>query len=351
MVSISRVWTASRMRVELGEFYGLAPEEVAAASLAGTPQAVAERLVAYAEAGVDHVGLVRDGDDVDRQIELAGELRRLVPELLAEVLADRREEVVLATKFGILTGDDGYPSGVDGGPAYARSACDASPRRLGVDQIDLYYLHRPDPHVPIEETVGAMAELVEAGKVRHLGLSESSAETIRRAAAVHPITAVQTEWSVFSARCRRGPLPRHDLGGAQHPRTERMIMIPETHADLLTRPLFAHLGTVRRDGTPQVNPMWFSWDGTHLRFTNTRTRRKHRNVTHEPRVAVSINDPEQPYRYLEVRSRVERIEPDPGGMFFGVLADRYGLDLGGQPPADAADRVVFVVRPEAVSYQ
>jgi aryl-alcohol dehydrogenase-like predicted oxidoreductase len=119
-------------------------------------------------------------------------------ELLAEVLADRRDEVVLATKFGILSGDDGYPVGVDGSPEYVRSACEASLRRLGVDVIDLYYLHRPDPGVPIEDTVGAMAELVAAGHVRHLGLSEASATTVRRAAAVHPIAAVQSEWSVFS---------------------------------------------------------------------------------------------------------------------------------------------------------
>jgi PPOX class probable F420-dependent enzyme len=128
-------------------------------------------------------------------------------------------------------------------------------------------------------------------------------------------------------------------------------MIPDSHADLLTRPLFAHLATVRPDGMPQVNPMWFSWDGTHVRFTNTRTRRKHRNVTLEPRVAMSVNDPDQPYRYLEVRGRVVRIEPDPDAKFFAELADRYGLDLGGQPPADAADRVVLVVRPDAVSYR
>lgn len=127
-------------------------------------------------------------------------------------------------------------------------------------------------------------------------------------------------------------------------------MIPETHTDLLTRPLFAHLATVRPDGMPQVNPMWFGWDGEHLRFTNTTKRRKHRNITEEPRVAVSINDPDQPYRYLEVRGRVVRIEPDPGAAFFAHLADRYSLALDGPPP-DAADRVVFVVRPEAVSFQ
>jgi aryl-alcohol dehydrogenase-like predicted oxidoreductase len=119
-------------------------------------------------------------------------------ELLAAVLADRRDEVVLATKFGILVGDDGRPNGVDGRPEYVRSACRASLRRLGVDRIDLYYQHRPDPDVPIEETVGAMAELVREGLVVELGLSEASAATVRRAAAVHPIAAVQSEWSLFS---------------------------------------------------------------------------------------------------------------------------------------------------------
>ena len=96
--------------------------------------------------------------------------------------------------------------------------------------------------------------------------------------------------------------------------------------------------------------MWFSWDGTHLRFTNTTRRQKHRNVTAEPRIAMSVHDPDRPYRYLEVRGTVERIEPDPARQFFAELAKRYGLELDG-PPGDAADRVVFVVRPEAVSYQ
>jgi aryl-alcohol dehydrogenase-like predicted oxidoreductase len=121
--------------------------------------------------------------------------------LVGRAIADRRDEVVLATKFGIVFGKDdvgGMPRGTDGRPEYVRSACDASLQRLGVDHIDLYYQHRADPDVPIEETVGAMAELVAAGKVRHLGLSEASADTIRRAVAVHPITALQSEWSLWS---------------------------------------------------------------------------------------------------------------------------------------------------------
>ena len=120
-------------------------------------------------------------------------------ELVSRAIADRRDQVVLATKFGIqLRADDPAYRGVSGDPAYVKEACDGSLRRLGVDHIDLYYQHRVDPNVPIEETVGAMAELVQAGKVRHLGLSEAGANTIRRAHAVHPIAAVQTEWSLWT---------------------------------------------------------------------------------------------------------------------------------------------------------
>jgi aryl-alcohol dehydrogenase-like predicted oxidoreductase len=120
-------------------------------------------------------------------------------ELVGRAIADRRDEVVLATKFGIqLRADDPAYRGVRGDPEYVKEACDGSLRRLGVDHIDLYYQHRVDPNVPIEETVGAMAELVQAGKVRHLGLSEAGADTIRRAHAVHPIAAVQTEWSLWT---------------------------------------------------------------------------------------------------------------------------------------------------------
>ena len=120
-------------------------------------------------------------------------------ELVGRAIADRRDRVVLATKFGIqLRADDPAYRGVSGDPAYVKEACDGSLRRLGVDHIDLYYQHRVDPNVPIEETVGAMAELVQAGKVRHLGLSEAGANTIRRAHAVRPIAAVQTEWSLWT---------------------------------------------------------------------------------------------------------------------------------------------------------
>lgn len=119
-------------------------------------------------------------------------------QLVGKAIAGRRDEVQLATKFGNERRADGSRVGINGRPEYVRAACDASLQRLGVDHIDLYYQHRVDQTVPIEETVGAMKELVEAGKVRHLGLSEASPETIRRAHAVHPITALQTEYSLFT---------------------------------------------------------------------------------------------------------------------------------------------------------
>ncbi len=118
-------------------------------------------------------------------------------ELLSRVLVDRRPEIVLATKFGQRWLPDGSRT-VDGTPGYVKAACDASLQRLGVDTIDLYYQHRIDRTVPIEETWGALSELVEAGKVRHLGLSEASPATIRRAHATHPVTALQTEWSLWT---------------------------------------------------------------------------------------------------------------------------------------------------------
>jgi aryl-alcohol dehydrogenase-like predicted oxidoreductase len=129
--------------------------------------------------------------------------------LVGATIAARRDEVFLATKFGIrLELVDGRPQrSIDGSPAYVHSACAGSLERLGVEHIDLYYQHRVDPGTPIEETVGAMAELVEQGKVRYLGLSEASAETIRRAHAVHPITAVQTEYSLWTRDLEQDILP------------------------------------------------------------------------------------------------------------------------------------------------
>jgi aryl-alcohol dehydrogenase-like predicted oxidoreductase len=119
-------------------------------------------------------------------------------QLVGRAIKDRRDKVVLATKFGNVRTEDGGWKGISGKPEYVRQACDASLKRLGVEVIDLYYQHRVDPTVPIEDTVGAMAELVKQGKVRYLGLSEAAPATIRRAQAVHPISALQTEYSLWS---------------------------------------------------------------------------------------------------------------------------------------------------------
>ena len=118
--------------------------------------------------------------------------------LVGKAIQGLRDLVVVATKFGIMRNEKGERLGLNGRPEYVRASCDASLKRLGIEQIDLYYQHRIDPNVPIEDTVGAMADLVEQGKVRHLGLSEASAATIRRAHAVHPIAAIQTEYSLWS---------------------------------------------------------------------------------------------------------------------------------------------------------
>jgi len=126
--------------------------------------------------------------------------------LVGRAIRDRRAEVVLATKFGNMRSEDGAFLGVNGRPEYVRQACDASLQRLGVTVIDLYYQHRVDPQTPIEDTVGAMAELVAAGKVRYLGLSEAAPATIRRAHVVHPITALQTEYSLWTRDPEEGVL-------------------------------------------------------------------------------------------------------------------------------------------------
>lgn len=128
-------------------------------------------------------------------------------ELLGRALAGKRDRVVLATKFGFRLSDEGNVTGLDSSPAHVRAACEASLRRLGTDRIDLLYQHRVDPAVPIEETVGAMAELVREGKVRFLGLSEASPRTLRRAHAVHPISALQTEYSLWQRDVEAEVLP------------------------------------------------------------------------------------------------------------------------------------------------
>ncbi|MCA9598387.1 MAG: aldo/keto reductase, partial [Myxococcales bacterium] len=127
--------------------------------------------------------------------------------LLSKALHGRRDKITLATKFGVARGEDGSWHGIKGGADYVRSACDASLKRLGTDTIDLYYQHRVDPNTPIEETMGALAELVKAGKVRYIGLSEADSDTIERAHAVHPVSALQTEYSLWTRDVEADILP------------------------------------------------------------------------------------------------------------------------------------------------
>ena len=163
-------------------------------------------------------------------------------QLVGRAIAGRRDEVQLATKFGNERLPDGTMVGINGHPDYVRSACDASLQRLGVDHIDLYYQHRVDQSVPIEETVGAMAELVEAGKVRHLGLSEASADNIRRAHATHPITALQTEYSLFTRDLEDEILPTiRELGIG-------LVPYSPLGRGLLTGAITADAGARRRAG-------------------------------------------------------------------------------------------------------
>jgi aryl-alcohol dehydrogenase-like predicted oxidoreductase len=166
----------------MSEFYGTTDEDEAVATI--------HRAL---ELGIDFL------DTADMYGRGANE------KLVGKAIADRRDHVVLATKFGNVRNDDGSRE-VRGDPEYVREACDASLGRLGLDHVDLYYQHRVDFRVPIEETVGAMAELVEAGKVRYLGLSEASPETIRRAQSVHPISALQSEYSLWTRDPEDGPL-------------------------------------------------------------------------------------------------------------------------------------------------
>jgi PPOX class probable F420-dependent enzyme len=121
------------------------------------------------------------------------------------------------------------------------------------------------------------------------------------------------------------------------------VTVPEPYADLLERPLFAHLATVRPDGAPQSSVMWFAWDGSRIRMTHTRTRQKFANLAREPRVALSVADPDDQYRFLELRGTVEKIEDDPGAEFYRSLQHRYGMDY---EVTDADVRVVITIRPE-----
>ncbi|WP_019200985.1 aldo/keto reductase [Tsukamurella sp. 1534] len=171
-------------------------------------------------------------------------------EFLAPFLAERRADVVLATKFGFVNDENARPVGIDGRPERVAECVDASLRRLGVDVIDLYYLHRVDPQVPVAESVGAMAEQVRAGKVRALGLSEASAEDIRAAAAVHPIAALQSEYSIFTRDVEEGPLQAAREVGAS------LVPFSPLGRGLLTGDRAATVAALKDDDFRNSIPRW-----------------------------------------------------------------------------------------------
>lgn len=171
-------------------------------------------------------------------------------EFLAPFVQAHRDRIVLATKFGFINDENQRPIGIDGRPERVAGCVDASLRRLGVDVIDLYYLHRVDPQVPVEETVGAMAEQVAAGKIRALGLSEASAEDIRTAAAVHPIAALQSEFSIFTRDVEDGPLQAAREVGAG------LVPFSPLGRGLLTGDRAATVAALQADDFRTTIPRW-----------------------------------------------------------------------------------------------
>src|SRR5262245_38897098 len=162
----------------------------------------------------------------------------------------------------------------------------------------------------------------------------------------HPTTSAS--WT--GARQAANRWPGHQAIGVELSRDLDVQAVLRSYGDLLTRPLVAHLATVRPDGSPQVSPVWVRWDGTYLWLTMTTTRQRYRNITSHPSVAMSIIDPDDPYRYLEVRGRTERIDADPEAAEFLHLASRYGLTIDAAP-RDAPQRLAVAVRPTAASHQ
>jgi aryl-alcohol dehydrogenase-like predicted oxidoreductase len=181
--------------------------DVSALGLGCMSIGIAETYTSSARDDEAAVALIRRALDLGVTFLDTADIYGVSERQVGKAIDGRREEVVLATKFGFVTDAEGNERGVDGSPEHVRSACDASLQRLGVDHIDVYYLHRVDARVPIEETVGAMAGLVQQGKVRHLGLSEAAPETVRRAHEVHPIAAVQNEYSLWTRDPEDGLLP------------------------------------------------------------------------------------------------------------------------------------------------
>ncbi|MGC9197389.1 MAG: aldo/keto reductase [Acidobacteriaceae bacterium] len=228
-------------------------------------------------------------------------------ELLRLALRDRRENVVLATKFGNVRGNNGEFLGVNGTPKYVKQACDASLKRLGVEHIDLYYQHRVDPNTPIEDTVGAMAELVQQGKVRYLGLSEAAPATIRRANAVHPIAALQTEYSLWSRD------PEHEILA-----TCRSLGIAFVAYSPLGRGFLTG-----RFKTPDDIPQ-DDWRRRHPRFEGENFQRNLQLADAVKALAEEIGCTPAQLALAWVLSQGEDVIPIPGTKHIGYLEENLG---------------------------
>jgi Predicted oxidoreductases (related to aryl-alcohol dehydrogenases) len=186
---------------------GLAGPQVSAIGLGCMSIGIADTYTSSVHSDREAIGLIHRALDLGITLLDTADIYGASEVHVGKAIAGRRDEVVLATKFGFQNTSGSSQQGINGRPEYVRTACDASLQRLGVEYIDLYYLHRVDPATPIEDTVGAMAELVRQGKVRHLGLSEPNAKTIRRAHAVHPLAAVQSEYSLWTRDVEQEVLP------------------------------------------------------------------------------------------------------------------------------------------------
>jgi aryl-alcohol dehydrogenase-like predicted oxidoreductase len=248
-------------------------------------------------------------------------------ELVGRALKGRRDKVCLATKFGNMRGPNGEFLGVNGRPDYVRQACDASLKRLGVEVIDLYYQHRVDPNTPIEETVGAMAELVQAGKVRHLGLSEAAPATLRRAVACHPIAALQTEFSLWSRDAEAEILPTCRTLGV------RFVAYSPLGRGFLTG----------RFKSPDDIPA-DDWRRNHPRFTGD-------NFHHNLRLAEAVHDlaaakgcTAAQLALAWVLAQGEDIIPIPGTKHVALLEENLGALAIGLTPADC-DGLDAIFRP------
>lgn len=186
---------------------GRAGPQVSAIGLGCMSIGIADTYTSSVHSDREAIGLIHRALDLGITLLDTADIYGASEVHVGKAIAGRRDEVVLATKFGFQNTSGSSQQGINGRPEYVRTACDASLQRLGVEYIDLYYLHRVDPATPIEDTVGAMAELVRQGKVRHLGLSEPNAKTIRRAHAVHPLAAVQSEYSLWTRDVEQEVLP------------------------------------------------------------------------------------------------------------------------------------------------